>query len=107
MNWPENADGDAFRQLAAENFDFSRKYAVEFKVDFSSWPPPAAAVSALDAAYPGVTVIEPGSGGDKGYLAFQINDTITYDLVADVQSNVTRLMKQYGGWCYSWGILTD
>ncbi len=110
MNWPDNADGDALRQLAAENFDFSRQYPVEFKIDFSAWPPPPAAIAALGAAYPAATRIEPGSdaaAGDKGYLSLRINDTITYELIAGVQSEVTRLMKQYGGWCYSWGVVTD
>ncbi len=106
MNWPEDADGDVFRRLEAENFDFSKQYTIDFKVDFSNWPPTREALDTLRSAYPGIEIIESAGEGanGKGYAAFQISDSVSYDLVTATQSKVTKIMKRYGGWCYSWGI---
>jgi len=111
MNWPENADGDVFRKLAAQNFDFDKQYTIDFKVDFSSWPPPASAIESLKAEYPNLKVVDVADGtnspSEKGYITLKINDTVNYDLVAETQSKVTRIMKPFGGWCYSWGVIVD
>jgi len=38
-DWPDDADGGVFRNLAANAFDFSKQYSVDYNVDFDSWPP--------------------------------------------------------------------
>ncbi len=38
MDWPNDADGDVFRRLKNSNFDFSKKYTIDFTIDFQFWP---------------------------------------------------------------------
>ncbi len=40
MTWPQDADGDVFRQLQKSGFDFTKLYVVDFNVDFAKWPRP-------------------------------------------------------------------
>ena len=40
-----------------------------------------------------------------GYVLIQVNAHLTYELVIDVQNNITAAMKGYGGVCDSWGVL--
>lgn len=106
MLWPNDADGDVFRNLESNGFDFDMTYDIDFNVDFSSWPPPAEAIKLLTAKYPNLTVYEPFEDGD-GYILFRLHDLVSYELVMRVQSEVSREMSPFGGWCDSWGILHD
>ena len=106
--WPEDADGDVFRRLEANGLDFAKEYNVDFNVDFQNWPPPAEALKELRAKYENVKVVEPETVGGKeyrGYVVFNVRSVVTYELVTSVQTQLTKLMKQYGGCCDSWGVL--
>ena len=110
MSWPNDADGDVLRRLEAVNFDFTKEYSVDFNVDFDSWPPPQQAVDLLKSKYENVRVIEPDEealeeGEFNGYIEFQIYNRVNYEFVIRIQKEVTRIMRNFGGWCNSWGLM--
>lgn len=104
--WPGDADGDVFRRLAAHGFDFSRRYTVDYNVDFDSWPPDRAAIDLLESLHGPVAVYEPDDDG-YGYIQFKIHDLVKYEYVTAVQRQVSIAMKQYGGVCESWGVMHE
>ena len=111
MNWPNDADGDTFRRLQRAGFDLRKTYSIDFNVDFDSWPPPKEAVEILKAKFPKLKLLDPDEEaikeGRNGYILFQIEDKLTYDLVIRIQEDVTNLVKKYGGVCESWGVLHE
>ena len=104
MNWPNDADGDVFRRLQQSNFDFGKRYLIDFDVDFEDWPPQLGAIELLKREYPSVKIYEP-SLEDGGYIQFQVYEFVSYDLVVRIQEHITELMRPYCGVCESWGIL--
>jgi hypothetical protein len=94
--WPLDPDGDVFRRLAEQQFDFN--------VDFVDWPPSKAALAWLRQAYPTFEVHEP-SGEFDGYVLVQLTGRLTYDLVMSTQRRITEAMAAHGGSCESWGVL--
>ena len=38
MTWPNDADGDVFRNLEKEKFDFDKVYSIDVNIDFDHWP---------------------------------------------------------------------
>jgi hypothetical protein len=104
MKWPNDADGDVFRQLSQMGMDFSKEYTVDFTVDFETWPANPKAIEALKAKYGTVEVIPP-DGDDPGYVLFQLRHLVTYEWVTTVQKEATDLVKAYGGRCESWGVM--
>lgn len=105
-DWPSDADGDVFRRLASDDFDFSRSHSIDFNVDFDSWPPSQDLVAILKNQYPKCNVIEP-SDGYRGYIQFVVDAKLTYQLVMFVQSEVSALAAPYGGICESWGVISE
>jgi Regulator of ribonuclease activity B len=106
MNWPADADGNVLRKMQERGFDFSKKYVIDFNVDFDEWPPSKTAVAVLSREHPSTRLHEP-IVEDRGYIQFQIFAPLTYDLVINTQSYVTELVAPYGGYCESWGVLHD
>ena len=104
VSWPEDADGDVFRRLETNGFDFSKPYSVDYNVDFKSWPPPPNAIEVLQAQYGHVELYEPDEDG-AGYALFQIVGLVTYEGVTSVQRRTTLAMQPYGGVCETWGVL--
>jgi hypothetical protein len=51
-------------------------------------------------------VIEP-EGDYRGYVQFQVEAPVTYELVIRMQREVTELMRPYGGYCESWGVMQE
>ena len=84
--------------------DFSEPHSVDFNVDFDQWPPSPAATSLLKSKFDVVEIYEQ-EDDFGGYILFTLNEIITYDLVMNIQSDVTKLMSEYGGVCESWGVL--
>ena len=101
-NWPSDADGDVFRRLASDDFDFSASHSIDFNVDFESWPPSPDFVAILKNRYPNLHVFEP-SDSYRGYIQFVVNAKLTYELVMSIQSAISALAAPYGGVCESWG----
>jgi hypothetical protein len=105
-DWPEGADGDVFRRLLADGFDFSKPLEIDFNVDFEGWPPQPDAVEHIRAHFTGISLIPPEDGSD-GYILVQVFDRVTYSLVLQVQDELSKLAAPFGGVCESWGVLND
>jgi hypothetical protein len=105
MSWPADVDGDVLRSLEEGGFDFASPALIDFNVDFQHWPPARAAIEALARHYPGLEVHDPEGEEEVGYLQFQVYALVTYELVMNIQSEVTELMAPFRGECSSWGLL--
>lgn len=103
MDWPTDVDGNVFRALQNQGFDFSKPTLIDFNVDFQTWPPPQAALTELSRHYPSIEVCEPDDDAD-GYLQFHVYALVTYELVMNTQSEVTEMMAPFRGECSSWGV---
>jgi hypothetical protein len=103
-SWPDDADGDVFRRLAASGFSFHMPHPVEYNVDFHSWPPPKAALSALAAAF-GELELHPPDGELPGHVLFREHGLVSYPRVVEVQRLATQAVAAHQGVCESWGIL--
>jgi len=102
--WPSDADGDVFRRLEGNGFDFSTEYEIDFNVDFEDWPPHPDAITWLQSRYRHVEVYEPEEDFN-GYIQFKIRSKLSYTLVIDTQAEATNAIQQYGGICESWGVM--
>ena len=102
-DWPDDADGDVFRRLVANGFDFSKPWSVDYNVDFSNWPPPAKAIEVLTEMYGEVTIYPP-EDHFNGWLLFKCFGRVAYDDVIAVQLRATAAMRPYGGICETWGV---
>ena len=106
MSWPNDADGDVFRRLEADGFDFGKPHTVEYNVDFEHWPQDNNALEILRRQYRSVEVYEP-DGDYKGYVQFRVWGPVTYEGVMGIQRRITLAMQPYGGVCESWGVLQE
>jgi hypothetical protein len=112
MDFPNDADGDALRQLMRIGCDLSRPMTIEFAVDV---PDEAAgrevAKVAAGAGYRTELMYDEGEetdDGDQGYesswTCYCFRDMIvTYEAVVAAQEELSRLSQPHGGWCDSWG----
>ena len=103
MSWPNDADGDVFRRLEGHAFDFSITHSIDFNVDFEVWPPPEDAITWLKRQYGQVGIHEPEESFG-GYVDFQIEAKLTYELVMFTQTEVSAAMAKHQGICESWGV---
>lgn len=105
MIWPDDADGEVFRRLESEGFDFSKSYTVDFNVDFETWPPSEVATKRLQSLIGKFESFEPDEEFD-GYLLFQVTMKLNYEKVMSIQREVSAAMAPFGGICGSWGVLS-
>ena len=105
-DWPDGADGDVLRRLADDGLDFSKPYEIDFNIDFEHWPPQSEAFERVRARYPAASLIAPDDGFG-GYILVCVSALLTYDLVMEVQRDLTQLTAPFGGVCESWGVLHD
>jgi Regulator of ribonuclease activity B len=105
MGWPNDADGDVFRRLANDRFDFSTAHVVDFVIGFVDRPT-LEAVALLRETYP-LAVVSDDTEYGSNYLLFQLHTVVTYDFVTATQTGITELMKRFGGVCESWGVMND
>ena len=104
MNWPAGADGDVFRRLQSDNFDFTISHKIDFQIDFDPWPPQDEVIATLDREYK-IERHEPQKDA-LGYIQITIVAPLTYDLVMGMQDKLSRQLSPFGGFCESWGILS-
>ena len=102
--WPDDADGDVMRRLAASGFDFGQTYEIDFIVDFSDWPPPAPALTWISETYSEPVLHDAPENGD-GYVRFIVKDKVSYELVTRIQQHVSENLHQHRAICDSWGVL--
>ncbi len=110
MNWPNDADGDVFRRLQSNSFDFKIEVKIDFNINFDHWPLLPEEIEIIDSLHPGCKYYEPDEEGVEsdqqiGYAQFQVFTKITYDLVMEMQDRVKNEMKDLGGYCESWGVM--
>jgi hypothetical protein len=105
MAWPDTADGDVFRRLEAQGFDFDKKYWVDFNIDFERWPPADEVVHRLGSAFPDAVVETKEDEEIGGYLLIRFFRALTYDFVIDRQAELSEIVAPFGGVCDSWGVL--
>ena len=104
MVWPGGADGDVFRRLELQGFDFSEPVWIDFNVDFEDWPPSGRAVEQVKREFPqAVTQIEEDEG-DR-YMLVRVFDVLSYELVIRMQSELSKVLTPFKGRCESWGVL--
>ena len=103
MRWPNDADGDVFRSLKEQGFDFDRHYVIDFNIDFESSRDLNMAMAAVRNIFPNATSIK--NDGENPYIEIQIESLVEYDFVLSVQQKLSEEMEKYGGWCDSWGVL--
>ena len=65
--WPETADGDVFRRLEGQGFDFSKYYWIDFNVDFDEWPPAHLALERPHSSYRAARIedVKEGEGAQR------------------------------------------
>jgi hypothetical protein len=102
--WPDDVDGNVFRQMQLSGFDFETPNNIDFNVDFETWPPADEFVDMLRAQFTKVEIFPPDSDGD-GYVLFVVHAPLTYELVMFIQTSISELASAFGGVCESWGAL--
>jgi hypothetical protein len=103
LKWPDTTDGDVFRRMEANGFDFSIEHEIDFNVNFDNWPPSQAVLDIIYELYPNAKTNEPDSEYD-GDVSFIVNALLDYEMVIRVQNEVTKAVAPYGGVCESWGV---
>ena len=91
MEWPNDPDGDVFRILQSQGFDFSKTYVIDFNVDFDNWAPSAEALAMLKSLVGEVTLFEPDQYG-PGFAQFRFQGLVTYEKVIEIQRQITDAM---------------
>ncbi|MEM7283203.1 MAG: HIT domain-containing protein [Pseudomonadota bacterium] len=105
--WPDDVDGDLLRRLKQQHFDFESAATLYFHVAFENWPPQPAAVEVLRTHYHDVTLFDAPQGGpaDEAYVELKICDLLSYKLVTEIQTHVSKIMEPFHGSCDSWGVM--
>ena len=109
MYWPNDLGGDVLRKLEARNFDFSKEHVIDFHIDFDVWPPPGEAINLLKLKFGNVEIIEDDleESENNGYVVVQVKDRVSYKSVKRMQAELTEIMREFFGWCDSWGVMID
>ncbi|TVZ40863.1 regulator of ribonuclease activity B [Alteromonadaceae bacterium 2753L.S.0a.02] len=110
MTWPNDADGDVMRRLQNAGFDFSKKYKVDFNIDFDHWPLDKSEVQRILSLYPTAEFINPDeedrkNGITTGYVLLVFNSEVSYEYVIATQKSLSQEMSVIGGVCESWGVM--
>ena len=109
-SWLDDADGDVFRSLQADGFDFGKEYTIDFNIDFNHWPVSDDVIQLIKTHHPNAQVVhhdaeDLAEGRNVGFIQFQLREQLTYELVMEVQNQTTELLKEHGGSCESWGVM--
>ena len=105
MDWPDDADGDVLRNMAAHGHDFTSRCDIDFHVDFTGRTSPLAAIALLvDRFGPAWVEDSPEHGAS---VRFQVHDRVSYELVTAVQAEASRLMAPFEGVCEAWGAIVS
>jgi hypothetical protein len=107
MNWPDDVDGDVLRSLEKDGFNFDKEHMIDFNIDFNQWPPSKEALDIIVKEYPEAKLYDPDPDIEDscGYVLISIQSKLSYELVMFMQKEITEIMKPYGGWCESWGVM--
>ncbi len=101
-HWPDDADGDVFRRLSDDGFDFNQECVVDFSIDFTHWPRQMDDLcESIRSLWSQATITPVGNDS----LLVQIKARLDYSFVVSVQKQLTDLARAHGGACESWGLL--
>jgi hypothetical protein len=100
MSWPDDADGDVFRSLEADGFDFSVETLIEFNVDLGD---PDSTTAAIDAALD--VCPDAAIGLEDDHFVVQVQALLTYEFVIAAQQKLTAATEKFGGSCDSWSVM--
>lgn len=112
-DWPDDVNGNVFRSLSADGFDFDKECIIDINLDFDHWPLTSGETIFLKTQYSDIQIINPdpgediGNGVDVGFVQFQIQSILTYEFITDLQAEITANVSSIGGWCNSWGVMQD
>jgi hypothetical protein len=104
MEWPKTADGDVFRRLQSDNFDFSEEVEIDINIDFQEWPPSRECVMKILEEWPDAKLSPPKSEDDSGYVYLTISQVLSYEFIVNKQEEITANLSEYGAYCNSWGL---
>jgi regulator of RNase E activity RraB len=101
-DYPDDADGDALRRVAADGNDMSAPMVVDFPVVLPA-PTPAKHFAAVAAAR-GYQVQMWKHDDDSGWdVICSISMVALHADVVRIQQELTELARPYRGFCDSWG----
>jgi hypothetical protein len=102
MDFPDDADGDALRQLVQIGADLSRPMMIDFTVDVPTGAAGWAVAHAAIAA--GYRVAVEQDEEDGAWTCYCTRDMIvSYEAVVSAQEELSRLSAPHGGYCDGWG----
>jgi hypothetical protein len=101
--WPDDEDGEALANLAAEGFDFSAKYPIDFSIDFDDWPPPDEFIALVEQRYGNVELGEP-QDELPGFVMIVVEAQLSYEFVRTMKRKLSELAAPYGGYCEAWAV---
>lgn len=109
VNWPNDVDGDVFRRLEQNGFDFEKVAKIDFDIDFDHWPLTNSEKKLVINLYPNSEIYEPDEedlqdGNTIGYIQCSFETKLTYKYVMETQEKLSKEFKSIGGWCNSWGV---
>lgn len=101
MDWPNDADGDVFRRLVENGFDFSEPHTVDYNVDFDVWPPAQTALDTLRSLFGAIEVIDPDDdfGGYVQRGSFLMKRLHQYSAVLQPLSPLMAVFANRGASC--------
>jgi hypothetical protein len=111
MSWLNDADGDVFRSLAGNNFNFDEKHIIDVNIDFNHWPLQDSELELIGSLFRKFEVIEPesdeediGNGKGIGFIQIQTESILSYDFIVSLQKEITVKTESIGGFCNSWEV---
>jgi len=102
MEFPNDADGDALRRLAADGNDMARPMAIEFTIAVPSRAAGQAVALAAQAAGYRTSVEQVAE--ERTWTCYCTKHMIaSYEAVVLAQRELNRLSGPHGGQCDGWG----
>lgn len=108
QDWPDNVDGDVFRKLSRQGFDFSKDRTIEFHVSIPSWPPKKELLQILKQQFHSVTEFAPDPENiQDGFVSFTLREPLVYERIQQIQRQVTDSLGGFGGYCDGWSVISS
>jgi hypothetical protein len=111
MKYPDDVNGDVFRRMEENNFDFSKKHKVEFFAVYAT-EEEADAVAKYFLKYEKedqkLVTIETRPY-DEGGMELKIENymLVTYQNVSDFENELQNITNKYEGYLDGWGVLQE
>jgi hypothetical protein len=102
MEFPDDADGNALRELVLAGSDLSRPLTIDFTIAI---PTPEAGQAIAEAAEAvGYQVAVEQDAESTSWTCYCTRDMIaSYEALIAMQEELNRLSEPHGGYCDGWG----